>query len=343
MTSRTGSKSCHQRWLVAPSGSGPIWGSDQYGDQLGAAFPRDRQRRAGSDRGLSPKKIAGPHRDWLVQRCRKADFTLRGLVAELAERGLNVDYHTVWDFVTPRSSVIKKDADCRRARSPRRARRRAQWSKYRERIAPSRLVFIDETWTKTNMAPLRGWAPRGQRIKAKVPHGRWQTMTFLAALRHDRITAPWFFDGPINGEAFSCTSRTSWSHTTARRYRDHGQSRLAQRRRYPPRHPAPARASSSSLNTRPIQPIEQFFSKLKHWLARPQSEPPSRLSRIVHPRHLSSTDAQNPTVILNLIPSALIGTVSSELQNRVPPSRGRGSAKPSAHGPAGRQPVVIRP
>ena len=52
------------------------------------------------------------------------------------------------------------------------------------------------------MAPLRGWAPRGQRIKAKVPHGRWQTMTFMAALRHDRITAPWFIEGPINGEAF---------------------------------------------------------------------------------------------------------------------------------------------
>ena len=52
------------------------------------------------------------------------------------------------------------------------------------------------------MAPLRGWAPRGQRIKAKVPHGHWQTMTFLAALRHDRITAPWLIDGPINGETF---------------------------------------------------------------------------------------------------------------------------------------------
>jgi len=46
----------------------------------------------------------------------------------------------------------------------------------RNRIDPARLVFIDETWTKTNMAPLRGWAPRGQRrLKAKVPHGRWQT------------------------------------------------------------------------------------------------------------------------------------------------------------------------
>ena len=82
------------------------------------------------------------------------------------------------------------------------ARRRAQWQKYQNRIAPSRLVFIDETWTKTNMAPLRGWAPRGQRLKAKVPHRRWKTMTFLAALRHDRVEAPWLLDGPINGERF---------------------------------------------------------------------------------------------------------------------------------------------
>ena len=47
------------------------------------------------------------------------------------------------------------------------ARRREQWANYRDRIDPARLVFIDETWTKTNMAPLRGWAPVGQRITAK--------------------------------------------------------------------------------------------------------------------------------------------------------------------------------
>ena len=82
------------------------------------------------------------------------------------------------------------------------ARRRAQWAAYQGRVAPVRLVFIDETWTKTNMAPLRGWAPRGQRLRAKVPQGRWQTLTFLAALRHDRIDAPWLIDGPINGETF---------------------------------------------------------------------------------------------------------------------------------------------
>ena len=82
------------------------------------------------------------------------------------------------------------------------ARRRAQWTKYQSRVDPKRLVFIDETWTKTNMAPLRGWAPRGIRLKTKVPHGHWKTMTFLAALRHDRIDAPWLLDGPINGESF---------------------------------------------------------------------------------------------------------------------------------------------
>ena len=82
------------------------------------------------------------------------------------------------------------------------ARRRVQWIKHRDRIDPSRLVFIVETWTKTNMAPLRGWAPCGSRLIAKVPHGHWQTTTFLAALRHDRIDAPWLLEGPIDGESF---------------------------------------------------------------------------------------------------------------------------------------------
>lgn len=69
-------------------------------------------------------------------------------------------------------------------------------------LAPERLVFIDETWTKTNMTRTRGWWRRGEPLMAKVPHGHWQTMTFLAGLRHDGITAPLVLDGPINGESF---------------------------------------------------------------------------------------------------------------------------------------------
>jgi putative transposase len=82
------------------------------------------------------------------------------------------------------------------------ARRRAQWIARQTLIDPSRLVFIDETWTKTNMAPLRGWGPRGTRVVGKAPHGRWTTLTFLAALRADRVEAPFLLDGPINGERF---------------------------------------------------------------------------------------------------------------------------------------------
>jgi transposase len=82
------------------------------------------------------------------------------------------------------------------------SRRRAQWRKYQGRIDPARLIFIDETWAKTNMTRAHGWAPRGQRLVAKIPHGHWNTTTFLAALRRDRIDAPCLFDGPINGELF---------------------------------------------------------------------------------------------------------------------------------------------
>jgi transposase len=81
-------------------------------------------------------------------------------------------------------------------------RRRRQWRARQASIDPKRLVFLDETWTKTNMAPLRGWCQRGVRLKDRVPHGRWRTQTFLAALRHDRITATFLLDGPINGKAF---------------------------------------------------------------------------------------------------------------------------------------------
>jgi transposase len=82
------------------------------------------------------------------------------------------------------------------------ARRRDRWKRHQGRLDPERLVFIDETWAKTNMTRLYGRCARGQRLVAKVPHGHWRTLTFLAALRHDRIDAPLVIDGPINGRSF---------------------------------------------------------------------------------------------------------------------------------------------
>jgi transposase len=82
------------------------------------------------------------------------------------------------------------------------ARKRARWQRYQGRIDPARLVFIDETWAKTNMTRSHGRCRRGERLRAKVPHGHWKTLTFLAALRCDRIEAPCVLDGPINGDCF---------------------------------------------------------------------------------------------------------------------------------------------
>ena len=82
------------------------------------------------------------------------------------------------------------------------ARKRQRWKSHQGRLDPARLVFIDETWAKTNMTRLRGWAPRGRKLLAKVPQGHWRTLTFLAALRRDRIDAPFVLDGPINGQSF---------------------------------------------------------------------------------------------------------------------------------------------
>ena len=64
------------------------------------------------------------------------------------------------------------------------------------------MIFIDETWASTNMARRYGRAPRGQRLRVGVPHGRWKTTTFVAGLRLSGLVAPFVLDGPINRAAF---------------------------------------------------------------------------------------------------------------------------------------------
>lgn len=82
------------------------------------------------------------------------------------------------------------------------AKARGEWRASQPDVNPEHLVFIDETGAKTNMVRLYGRAPRGRRLAAPVPHGRWMTTTFVAALRHDEIAAPCVFDGPMDGASF---------------------------------------------------------------------------------------------------------------------------------------------
>ena len=105
-------------------------------------------------------------------------------------------------FLRGKGSPSKKSLHASEQDRPDVARRRARWQKYQGRLDPKRLVFIDETWAKTNMTRRHGRCVRGARLVAKVPHRRWRTLTFLAALRCDRIEAPCVIDGPINGISF---------------------------------------------------------------------------------------------------------------------------------------------
>jgi transposase len=69
-------------------------------------------------------------------------------------------------------------------------------------LDPARLVFIDETAVSTNLVRLKGRAPRGTRLVGQVPLGEWKTLTFVAALRHNKMTAPMVIEGAMTGETF---------------------------------------------------------------------------------------------------------------------------------------------
>ena len=129
------------------------------------------------------------------------------------------------------------------------------------------------------MAPLRGWGPRGQRLTARVPHGHWKTLTFIAALRVDRVDAPWVIDGPINGELFTLYVEKILAPTLTKgdvvildNLGSH-KGRAARR--------AVRQAGAHMLFLPPyspdLNPIEQLFAKLKH------------LMRMAEPRTVEAT------------------------------------------------------
>lgn len=96
------------------------------------------------------------------------------------------------------------------------ARARRVWRGYRQpwmTKRPERLVFIDETGTTTKMTLLRGRSRRGQRLRMTAPFGHWGTQTFIAALRHDGLTAPWVIGAPMNRRLFETYVETQLAPT----------------------------------------------------------------------------------------------------------------------------------
>ena len=155
------------RVLAVSGGSAGM--ADRFGVSISyvikARQRRDRlgQTTPGAQRSHTPAKLAAHDAALCGELARQPDATLAELQAwALATRGVAVSISAI----------------------------------------SARLIFIDETWAKTNMTRPRGRAPRGQRLIGRVPHGHWKTSTFLAGLRHDRIVAPLVLDGAINGEVF---------------------------------------------------------------------------------------------------------------------------------------------
>ncbi len=153
--------------------------------------------------GRHRKIILEPHRDFIVDKInRTPHLTVRGLRDILAERGISVSRHAVWTFLLREGLSFKKTLFGLEQARVYVARKRRRWKSFMGQLNPKQLVFIDEIWIKTSMAPLRGWGKKGQRLRGFAPHGHWNTMTFIAALRCDGLTAPCVFDGPINGQSF---------------------------------------------------------------------------------------------------------------------------------------------
>ena len=96
----------------------------------------------------------------------------------------------------------KKTAHAAEQDRPDVLKRREDWFEGQLELDPARLVFVDETGATTNMARLRGRAPKGQRLRAGIPKGHWKTTTFVAGLRLTGMMAPFVVDGPMNRSAF---------------------------------------------------------------------------------------------------------------------------------------------
>jgi transposase len=153
---------------------------------------------------------------------------------------------------------------------------RERWRPDQAGLDPARLVFIDETWAITNMTRRDGRCAKNQRLIARAPHGHWMTTTFIAALRHDGLTAPLVIDGPVDGELFLAYVRPQLVPTLHRAgivVMDNLSSHKVAGVR------DAIEAAGATLVYLPayspdLNPIEQVFSKVK--LALRKSEEPTR-------------------------------------------------------------------
>jgi transposase len=165
---------------------------------------RTGQTTARAQRCHLPARLADLHGAIQAQVTTRPDATIAELREWLSKtHQVSASTGLMWKTLAALDLTFKKKS-LRAAEQDRAdvAEARTQWRQKQPSLTPSRLVFIDETWVKTNMTRLYGRAPRGKRLVDAVPHGHWKTTTFIGALRCDAVTATGAFDGAVNGELF---------------------------------------------------------------------------------------------------------------------------------------------
>ena len=182
----------------------------RYG--VSAASVSRWRRRARLEGDPGPRAVGGDRRSGRIEAysglilgvlSETPDVTIEELRRLLAGRGLCFGYGTVQRFLVRHNMTRKKKTGHASEQDrPDVLARRQAWRDGQAELDPARLVFIDETWAKTNMARSHGRAPRGQRLSMGQPHGHWKTSTFVAGLTLRGMIAPFVLDRPINRVAF---------------------------------------------------------------------------------------------------------------------------------------------
>ena len=159
-----------------------------------------------------PRALGGDRRSGRVEAHRALilgvlsatpDITIEELRHRLAGRGPGFGYGTIQRFpVRHRMTRKRKPGHASEQDRADVLERRQAWRASQADLEPARLVFIEESWAKTDMTRACGRAPRGRRLRMGRPHGHWKTTTFVAGRTLSGMIAPFVLDGPINRLAF---------------------------------------------------------------------------------------------------------------------------------------------
>jgi transposase len=183
----------------------------------------------------------------------------------LAGRRVHVSVSAIWCFFAKEKISFKKSLLPSEQERPDVALKRTDWLVRQPLLDIRRLVFLDETWAKTNMTRIHGRCRKGQRLRGKAPYGHWKTMTFVAGLRLDGIIAPMVLDCPMNGDIFASYA----AQALARKLRPGGMLIMDNLGSHKPQQARKAiGACGAQILFLPpyspdMNPIEQLFSKIK--------------------------------------------------------------------------------